>query len=61
MKVNVKLEFSKRQDLTRMYDLMLELECPMKSAQCKECRYRESCLKLRDIANTLGDVIFYEE
>lgn len=62
MVVNIKLEFSDGQELHKMYDLLLELECPRRSAECgKKCCYYESCLKLRDIANTLGDVIINEE
>lgn len=62
MVVNIKLEFADGQELRRMYFLLLELRCPhTESAQCKKCHYYESCLKLRDIANTLGDVIINEE
>ena len=61
MVVNIKLEFADRQELLGMYFLLHILKCPTKSAQCKECRYYESCLKLRDIANTLGGAINNEE
>ena len=60
MRVNIKLEFSDGQDLQRMIDLLWKIECPCKSANCKECRYHESCLKLRDITNKLGSVIVYD-
>lgn len=62
MVVNIKLEFADGQELRRMRFLLLKLQCPYTEyAQCKKCHYYESCLKLRDIINTLGDVVINEE
>lgn len=61
MIVNIKLEFANGQDLQRMIDLIWEIDCPLKNAECKKCAYHESCLKLKEIHNKLMGVIVNEE